>query len=211
MRYLIDTGDAGQAKEALEMGLWGVTANPSMYAANGTTAEEFVRQILPCKAKLFTMEVIGELEQMEKTAVDCARKYPGVVIKINFSADGLKLTRRLRERGISTAMTLIFAEEQASLAAQAGAEYVFVFVSRNDEAGEDGMGVVQACLSLKNLYPQLKIVAASVRNRLQVRMLEKMEADFVTVSPQLLDRLLRHPLSVKGEEEFRKAMGKKDA
>lgn len=204
MRYLIDTGNSGQACEALEMGLSGVTSNPAMYAKNKTTIQKFVKDVFIQKPMFISAEVMGSLEEMEQQAKWFAKQYPGIVIKVNFSGEGLKLTRKLAQKGIPVAITLIFSVEQASLAMQAGAEYLFVFVSRNDETGEDGLEIVQTCMNLKKEYPKAKIVAASVRNKHQIRMLERMNADYAAVSWELVQKLMEYEPTVNGEKEFMK-------
>ena len=91
MRYLIDTGNSGQACEALEMGLSGVTSNPAMYAKNKTTIQKFVKDVFIQKPMFISAEVMGSLEEMEQQAKWFAKQYPGIVIKVNFSGEGLKL------------------------------------------------------------------------------------------------------------------------
>ena len=47
-----------------------------------------------------------------------------VVIKVPMTAEGLKATRALSDKGIKTNVTLVFTPNQALLAARAGATYV---------------------------------------------------------------------------------------
>ncbi|MDX5709290.1 transaldolase family protein, partial [Clostridioides difficile] len=50
-----------------------------------------------------------------------------------------ELINILNSKGVKTACTLICNVNQASLAINAGADYLFPFIGRNDENGNDGI------------------------------------------------------------------------
>jgi transaldolase len=125
----------------------GITTNPTLLKRAGATSWGEAKEIMAdlC-AKLNPLPVSLELteiheEAMVKQAGELAALGENAVIKVPVggyravdpSADpftGLKVIRRLWERGIKTNTTLIFNTNQAFWAANAGATYVSPFLGR---------------------------------------------------------------------------------
>jgi len=118
-------------------------------------------------------------------------------------ADGLKAIRMLSMEGIKTNCTLIFSANQAILAAKAGATYVSPFIGRLDDAGHEGMQIIRDIVQIfRNYKFDTKVLVASVRHPLHVVEAAKIGADIVTMPPDVLEKMLKHPLTDKGLSTF---------
>ena len=126
-----------------------------------------------------------------------------IVVKVPMTREGLKATKRLSERGIGVNVTLIFSAPQALLAAKAGARYVSPFVGRLDDIGHVGMDAVAQILSmLKNYSFATEVLVASVRSPVHVIEAAQIGAHIATVPYNVLEQLLKHPLTDIGLQRF---------
>ena len=106
-------------------------------------------------------------------------------------------------RPIQFNVTLIFSANQALLAAKAGATYVSPFAGRLDDAGNDGMRVVQEIRTVLDNYDfETRIIAASIRNPLHLVQASLIGADVATVPYAVLAKAIRHPLTDAGVKAF---------
>lgn len=107
------------------------------------------------------------------------------------------------ERPIQFNVTLIFSANQALLAAKAGAAYVSPFVGRLDDAGNDGMRLIEEIRAvLDNFGLETKIITASVRHPMHLVEAAVIGSDVATVPYTVLKKAIRHPLTDAGVEAF---------
>jgi transaldolase len=132
------------------------------------------------------------------------KKYgQNVVVKIPMIPDGLKVVKKLKEEGIQTNVTLIFSANQAILAAKAGAAYVSPFIGRLDDAGHEGMTIISEIVQIfKNYQFNTDVLVASIRHPLHVIEAGKIGAQVVTLPPDILGKMISHPLTDKGLSAF---------
>ena len=117
--------------------------------------------------------------------------------------DGMKAVKKLKGEGIQTNVTLIFSANQAILAAKAGAAYVSPFIGRLDDAGQEGMTVIREIVQIfKNYQFDTNVLVASIRHPLHVIEAGKIGAQVVTLPPEILGKMLTHPLTDKGLSAF---------
>jgi len=108
-------------------------------------------------------------------------------------------------QGIRTNATLVFSSNQALLAARAGASFVSPFVGRLDDIGHDGMDVVAEAAEIFISHGlDTQIIAASIRHPLHVPQAALAGADIATVPYNVLQKMIRHPLTDLGVERFLK-------
>ena len=111
--------------------------------------------------------------------------------------------RRLAEAGIKTNVTLCFSSVQCLIAAKAGAAYVSPFIGRLDDVGQEGMDVIrEARVIFDNYQIGTEILAASMRHPRHVVEAAMIGADVATLPPDVLKKLLLHPLTDRGLEQF---------
>jgi transaldolase len=168
MQIFLDTANIDQVKQAARLGIIsGVTTNPSLLAKESTSDYETVtKKICAIISGPVSVEVISEdADSMIKEARVKAAWAPNVNIKIPITAEGLRATSVLCKEKIKVNMTLCFSANQALLGALAGAAYVSIFVGRLDDAGQDGMQVVDEALEIWDKYDfNTEIIAASIRH-----------------------------------------------
>ena len=151
-----------------------------------------------------SLEVVSiESESMVEEGRKLAAIAPNVVVKLPTIKEGLKALKVLSGEGIRVNMTLIFQAVQALLAARNGAAYVSPFVGRIDDITGDGMELIADIATIFDQYAfETEILVASVRSPQHVMKSAMLGADVVTLPPQLLDKLIQHPLTTKGLQQF---------
>ena len=178
MKLFLDTAFIEEIKKADRLGLLdGVTTNPSLVAKTGKKHEDLIREICellgdkPVSAEVFVCHRGGKCI---KKPLSFPKIHPSVVVKIPLIAEGLKVVKRLSQKGISTNVTLCFSPNQALLAAKAGASFVSVFVGRLDDIGHKGCQIAIDCHKmLQNYQLKSQILGASVRHPLHVKELSE--------------------------------------
>src|ERR687898_349008 len=115
----------------------------------------------------------------------------------------VKVVKKLKEEGIQTNVTLIFSANQAILAAKAGAAYVSPFIGRLDDSGHEGMTIISEIVQIfKNYQFNTDVLVASIRHPLHVTEAGKIGAQVVTLPPDILGKMISHPLTDKGLSAF---------
>jgi len=207
MKFFLDTADVSDIKWAAEAGLIdGVTTNPSLMSRDA--AEVDPKQVLadicssvdgPVSAEVIAVDADGMYEEGR----DLAKIADNVVIKIPLIEDGLVATRKLVADGIKVNVTLAFSSVQCLIAAKAGATYVSPFLGRLDDIGHDGMEIIrEARLIYDNYDYETEILAASIRHPRHVAEAAMAGADVATIPTGVLKKLLLHPLTDRGLDQF---------
>lgn len=207
MRLFLDTANVEYIKEANEMGvICGVTTNPSLIAKEGRDFNEVIKEITgivdgPISGEVISEDAKGMIEEGRKIAAI----HKNMIVKIPMTAEGLKATKVLANEGIKTNVTLIFSVNQALLAANAGATYVSPFLGRIDDISMNGMDLVRNIAEIFRVHKiSTKIIAASVRNPIHVIEAARAGADIATVPYNLVQQMIKHPLTDQGLEKFKK-------
>lgn len=207
MKIFLDTANLNQIRIAKDWGvLDGLTTNPTLIAKENMRFEDLVPQILelcngPVSLEVLATDADGMVEEAEKLA----KMGPNVVVKIPMIPEGLKAIRRLAESEIPTNCTLVFNATQALLAAKAGATYVSPFIGRLDDAGHYGMELVQQIVAIFDNYALgTEVLAASLRHPLHVLDAALTGADIATMPFDVLQKIVKHPLTDRGLEQFLK-------
>ena len=205
MKFFIDTADIAEIREAAALGLVdGVTTNPSLIAKTGRRFEEVIREICDVVDGPISAEVIGtDYTTMVAEAKKLSKIHENIVVKIPLIAEGLKAVRWCSEHGIATNVTLCFSPLQALLAAKAGADYISPFVGRLDDISHDGMEVVHQIVEIYENYNfDTEVLVASVRHPGHILEAARMGADVCTVPFNILQQLIKHPLTDAGLAKF---------
>ena len=207
MKLFIDTANIDEIKEATKLGLIdGITTNPTLIAREGKEFMQIVKEICEIVDGPISLEAVStKSEDMVKEARGLAKIHSNVVIKIPMTREGLIATRQLATEGIQVNMTLVFSPTQALLAAKTGAAYVSPFIGRLDDISHWGMDLVEQILTIYENYDfDTEIIVASVRNPLHVLEAALIGADIATVPFNVIEQLIKHPLTDIGVERFLK-------
>lgn len=206
MKFFLDTADTAQITALHASGLVdGITTNPSLIAAAGAPMEAALRAIAAAVPGPVSAEVVArDTAEMTTQGKTLAAIAPNIAVKLPATWDGIRATRLLAAEGIAVNVTLCFSANQALLAAKAGARYISPFIGRLDDAGIDGMELIEDIRAIYDNYPDLhtEILAASIRHVGHIKDAALAGADIATLPPKLLRALVAHPLTDIGLERF---------
>ncbi len=207
MKIFLDTADLQEIRRAARAGLIdGVTTNPSLMAKVVGDADvgDYMKEVTEAVNGPVSLEVLAtEADGMVAQARDLARIADNVVIKCPLTEEGLAATRQLRAEGIGVNVTLCFSPSQALLAAKAGASYISPFVGRLDDISHEGMELIAQIREIYDNYGyDTEILVASIRHPLHFVEAALIGADIATLPPAVLWKLLAHPLTDRGLENF---------
>jgi len=182
----------------------GITTNPTLISKEKGHPEDIMREIVRIVKGPVNLEVVAtKTEEMIEEGLRLKKFGDNVVVKVPMTMDGLKAVRKFSEDKIKTNVTLIFSSNQALLAAKAGASYVSPFIGRLDDAGQEGMAVIREIVQIfKNYDYQSEVLVASVRHPIHVIEAGRIGAHIVTLPPDILGKMLTHPLTDKGLSLF---------
>lgn len=202
MIYMADTADLSALSELYDFfPLEGVTTNPTILKQSGQKLSVAIDHIL---------KVIGHgmihVQVMSETAEDMVREAKtyknyfdvgdSFYIKIPVTAAGYKAIRILKDAGMNVTATAIFTQQQALVAARAGADFVAPYVSRLDNISSHGIEVVRDIAKNMNDFGlNTKVLAASFKTVDQIHRVSMNGSHSATVSPDLLMQLIKHPMT----------------
>ena len=207
MKFFLDTASLKDISWAAQAGLIdGITTNPSLLAkqAGDLDPKDVLKEICslvegPVSAEVVAIDTAG----MVKEGQQLARIADNIVVKIPMLEDGMVAVRRLAAEGIKTNVTLCFSSVQCLIAAKAGASYVSPFIGRIDDVGQEGMDVIREARAIFDNYTiATQILAASIRHPRHVVDAAMIGADVATMPPEVLKKLLLHPLTDRGLDQF---------
>lgn len=220
----VDSADPVLIREMFELGIVrGVTTNPLLLPRTPDLTQNFtLRDILkivaaqpapgpiPVCVQLVSIGMSGMLS--EAAALRTIFLNEPLVFKIPFSEEGLRVASKLASTGFRVNMTSLMSAEQAYLALEAGAEYVSLFYGRISDAGNDPRAVIADTRRMIDREDRVaQIIAGSIRQVGDVMSALVNGAHIVTVKPEILRKMMRHPMTEQVNEEFRQAAEKNNA
>lgn len=208
MDILIDTANLKQIKKAYDLyPIDGVTTNPTILSkekGNCISILREIRAIIGDEKQLHAQVLSTDAEGMIKEAEYLNKSVPGnFYVKIPVTPQGIKAIKTLTGKGIPVTATAVFTPLQALTAAKAGAAYVAPYVNRIDNISGDGVKVVSEIvqiLKLSNL--DTKVLAASFKNVDQVLKICLSGSQAATISADIIDKMISHPLTDLSVENF---------
>lgn len=204
MKYLLDSAEIEEIKKARKTSLLaGVTTNPTLLLRAGYYIEDLpavYREICDLVTGPVSLEVPANSEtnadKMMQAGIQLSHigSERNAVVKIPATLEGFKAMRGLSRLGIPVNATLIFRREQAIEAAHQGALYLSPFVGRFDDAGIPDQGIrlieeIKASLYANGLDGGTSIIAASIRNIIQVGQCHDAGADYVTLPMKVFNQM----------------------
>ena len=209
MIYMLDTANIHDIARCIDLyPITGVTTNPSIIAKENKQLPEILKGI---KAVIGD-DIMLHAQVMGKDATTMiAEAYrlqelvgSNFVVKIPATAQGIKAMKTIaRNHDLRITATAILSPQQALMAAVAGAEFLAPYVNRLDNICGDGVRVVSDIVTLlqKHHLPS-KLLAASFKNVQQVHDVAMAGAQSVTISPDVFEQLIVHPLTDSGVAGF---------
>lgn len=209
MEYIIDSADVEAIKKCVEFfPVAGVTTNPTIISKEKFA--DFKKLLIEIKDiigndKMFHIQTTSDVaEDIIKEAIELKKLIgDNFYIKIPVSAEGLKAMKTLKGMDMKITATAIFTQQQALIAALAGADYVAPYINRLDNIVSDGVHVVEEIVELfKTHNINSKVLAASFKNAEQVHKVSLVGCHAVTINPDLFDKLIYHPLTLYAIDNF---------
>ena len=209
MIYMLDTANISDIARCIDLyPIAGVTTNPSIIAKENKPLPEILKGI---KAVIGD-DIMLHAQVMGKDATTMiAEAYrlqelvgSNYVVKIPATAQGIKAMKTLaRNHDVRITATAILSPQQALMAAVAGAEFLAPYVNRLDNICGDGVRVVSDIVTLlQKHHLSSKLLAASFKNVQQVHDVAMAGAQSVTISPDVFEQLIVHPLTDSGVAGF---------
>ena len=207
MKIFLDTANLESIRKFNDMGLLdGITTNPSLMSKEGGNPKDIMEEITKIIKGDVSLEVVStEYSGMIEEGKRLRQYGKNVVVKVPMTPDGLKACKHLTSEGIPVNVTLIFSPNQALLAAKSGAKYVSPFIGRLDDIGKDGMNLIRDIKKIFDNYKddfKTQILVASIRHPIHVVDAAKIGAHVVTLPSTVLDKMLQHPLTDIGLDNF---------
>ena len=202
MIYMADTADLLALKELYDFfPLEGVTTNPTILKQSGLPLSKSIEEI-----KKIVGDGMIHVQVMSSQAEDIvreAKKYKtyfdlgdNYYTKIPVTPQGYKAMAILKDAGINVTATAIFTQQQALVAAKAGADFVAPYVSRLDNISSHGIDVVgDIAQNIIEYKLHTKVLAASFKTVDQIYRVSMKRAHSATISPELLMQLIKHPMT----------------
>jgi transaldolase len=207
MKIFLDTANLKQIKEAASWGIVdGVTTNPTLLSKEDMKFEELIKKICRVISGPVNVECVStQSKDIIKEGRELAKIADNIVLKIPICVEGLKAIKVLSGEGIQVNATLIFSPTQALLAAKAGARYVSPFIGRLDDISHEGMDLIDKIIAIFSNYGlETEVIVASIRHPLHVVDSALVGADIATIPFSVLDKMVKHPLTDAGMEQFLK-------
>lgn len=205
MKFFVDTADTDAIRELNELGMVdGVTTNPSLIMKSGRDIKEVTKEICdmvdgPVSAETVALDADGMIAEGR----ELAKIADNIAIKVPLTWAGLKACKALSDEGRMVNVTLCFSANQALLAAKAGATFISPFIGRVDDINLDGMDLIADIRVIYDNYGfETQILAASIRSVNHMSEAAKIGADVATAPPDVIRKMVNHPLTDKGLAAF---------
>ena len=205
MKLFIDSAIPEEVKKMWDAAIIdGVTTNPTLAAKAGIEYKAAVSQILSTVDGDISLEVLStDTEGMVKEGRTLAKLHHNVVIKLPTTTEGLKALKILNAEGIRVNMTLVFSANQALLVAKQNAYIVSPFAGRLDDIGHTAIDLISEIRQIYDNYNfETQILFASVRSPLHVKQAALAGCDIATCPYDVLEKLIKHPLTDIGLKRF---------
>ena len=206
MKFFLDTANLDEIRKAAALGLAdGVTTNPTLVAKEGNVDfQQHIAEICKIVSGPVSAEVTtADKDEMLRQGREYVKIAPNVVIKCPLTAEGLEATRILNDEGIKVNVTLCFSAAQAICAAKAGASFISPFLGRLDDIGQNGLELLSDIVEIYRNYGwKTEVLAASLRHPIHVIEAARLGSHIGTMPFKVLEQLLKHPLTDKGQDQF---------
>lgn len=208
MKFIIDDADIAKIKDIYNtFAVDGVTTNPSILAKSGRQPYEVlteIREFIGPDAELHVQVIAPDAEGMVRDGhriVEVLGK--NTYVKVPTTKEGLRAMKLLHAEGIRVTATAIYTRMQAFHAAKAGADYAAPYVNRIDNLGGDGVKTAQ---DIHDIFRKngldCQVLAASFKNSQQVQELCEYGIGAATISPDVIEALIKNDSVAMAVEAF---------
>lgn len=206
MKILLASADVDEVRWAASAGLLdGVLTNPALLGeADGPSERELLDEIVrAASAPVYVTVHAVDPADVYRDARELAKLSDAIIVQVPLVEDAIVAIRRLCTDGVRVAATLVFNAAQALLAAKAGAQSVVTPIDHLDAVGQGGVQVVRELRAVFDASAtDCDVIAVRPATAAQFTECALAGADGVAVRPDVLRRLLLHPLTDRGLDQF---------
>lgn len=211
MIYLADTANIEELKALFYyFPIAGVTTNPTIIAQSKRRLSEILPDIIEIVGdKMLHVQMISDMAvDMVREAKAYKARYSlgdNYFAKIPVSKEGFKAMPMLKDAGINVTATAIFTQQQALVAARAGADWVAPYVNRLDNISSHGIEVVKHIVeNIEHFKLNTKVLAASFKTVDQVHRVSMVGSHAATISFEIIEMLRSHPMTDMSLDWFKR-------
>lgn len=211
MEFWIDSISTDAIKQVSKLGiLYGVTTNPALLH-NDRELNDIINEFK--EGPIAVQVSANSAEEMVEQGVILSELCDRIIVKVPVTKEGLEAIHHLAERHIITMATCVFTPLQALLAAEAGSDYVALYLSRFERSGGNIKELVSACKKiLENYHWDTRLIAASIQDIKQIELCAEAGVHAITLKEPLFKQLLvDNPLTLEALEDFDTFSKAKDA
>jgi fructose-6-phosphate aldolase 2 len=209
MIYLADTANIEEIRELIDyFPIEGVTTNPTILSHENLTLSTVIPQIIDCiNDRMIHIQTISENAEDILIEAKRYRDYfnlkDNYYVKIPVTKEGYKAIKMVKDAGMNVTATAIFTQQQALIAAKAGADFVAPYVNRLDNISSHGIDVVSDIVKTFKLFDlKCKVLGASFKNVDQIYRVSMVGCHAITASYDVLRAIMKHPMTDKGVMDF---------
>jgi len=126
-----------------------------------------------------------------------------IVVKIPCHQDYYAVIHKLVNEGVPLNITLVFSVLQGLMMCKLGVRYISPFIGRLDDVGIDGIAALAEFRTMVDQYCfETQILAASLRTVEHLHAAMLIGVDSATITPELLEKAVVHPLTDAGMKKF---------
>lgn len=215
MELWLDSADPVAVKKIIPYGfLSGITTNPELLRSSKNVKETLTSLLDTYDETMVAVQVAsGSAEDMIAQGKALNEFSDRIIVKVPVTTQGLKAIHALSLENIFTMGTCVFSSEQALFAAQAGADYVALYLGRLEKAGGSAEELLENTnLIFLNYDYSCRILAASIQDKAQFDLCAKIGIDAVTLKEDFFHDLLKtNPLTEEALKQFEGAYKAEDA
>ena len=209
----LDSGDVTKIEKYANV-ISGVTTNPTIMKRSGIKdVREFVDIVsdyqIPISLEITTNSSVDEMIA-EGERLASLSQYVNVKVPIHGPYGellNLEVIKELSMRGIDVNVTAMMSAQQCFIANELGARYLSLFGGRINDMGHSAIEEIKKTVVLlrrRNIFPIAEIIIGSVREASNVIDWLVAGANIVTVTPELIDKIIIHPFTKETVQMFLK-------
>lgn len=210
MELILDTANLAAIERAIDLyPIDGVTTNPTLLANEGridVLAHLKTIQTLIGRDRSLHVQTLSDTAEGIVNEAKVIKQHLGssVYVKIPATPQGIKAMKQLHALGVRMTATTVLSKLQATLAINAGADFLAPYVNRMENLDIDAMDVVSSIKAqIISAGSKAKIVAASFKNLAQINGAIEAGVHAVTLNPDLLDSVFSSPALAKAVGDFK--------
>lgn len=216
LQIYLDSADPDDWERFLPLGVFrGVTTNPVLLERAGRPCtladlEALTRKAVDLGCGEIHLQTWGRTpEEMVNHGSQLALMAGlgiSVLVKVPCTESGFAVAERLAASGCRITLTGLFNPAQLVLAAGFDADFAAPYLGRLDDAGRDGMAIVNTMQSiLTRTGSRTRLLVASLRSTEQITALASQGVDTFTLNARVAGLLLQEDLTDEAAAEFQRA------